>query len=142
MNVLKNDTIKTMKALQRWEKFSEWAKSIQNTNEKMHKNAQVCCKPDQVPNLSVSKDKFSIQCKVCRLFRKETIREPKELFRWFVIPSAWCKEWNFYLEALVTLDTHTRQTDQEISLRTLEEIVYEQLKPQYDLQRKKELEKD
>lgn len=76
-----------------------------------------------------------VGCLGCNASMNHAIDVPKKylnMAEWFVMPSAWCREWNFYLQALVDLEKNSKTTDLEYKLQGLEEVVYSQLKPDYD----------
>lgn len=126
-----------MDCLQKWETYWRWVCEIRSELRKNHSPGDACVM-SRVPYMNIIEDegKHFIRV-VCRTCTAEDTKVPiskdqLQAARWFSLISAWCREWNFHLKALIDLEKNTRATELEISVRGLEEIVYRQLKPDYN----------
>ena len=120
-----------MDSLNRWEYYKRLTNNIRRKVD--CESHRVCKWRSKVPfmEFSVNKRCVFIRCRDCEYSVTIDTDAENEMFRWFVIPSAWCQEWNFYLNALIKLESQIRTTDLEIKVRGLSEVVYTQLKPDY-----------
>lgn len=81
---------------------------------------------------------FEVACVACKTKIDPIPIAEKHLIqaRWFILPGVWCREWNFFLKALIDLEKNAKTTELEIMVRDLDEVVYQQLKPDYDTRMK------
>jgi len=125
-----------MESLERWEIYWAWTRQIRHDLAKIHTPDIHCWK--QVPYMKVVSDDmryaFEITCMGCKTTTDPTPIAKKHLIqaRWFILPAIWCREWNFFLKALIDLEKNIKTTELEIMVRGLDEVVYQQLKPDYD----------
>ena len=124
--------------------YQKWVVEIKEKLVEVHPLTIACMSKSKVPHMEVCKvhddkePKYIIRavCRNCYYNTKgvtvDISKDQLPAARWFALVGAWCREWNFHLKALIDLEKNTRATELEISVRGLEEIVYNQLKPEYD----------